>query len=129
MSDRWPVTLSDHADRCASCRDLKRVIEALQHPLRPATPAVDASALWVCGRHARRIGLEARISTIVALTQIGAIVGVVAMLVAWIGWPDLQAAIVALRPEGPYVWVGVATTIVALAAWWVVANARGRSPA
>jgi len=127
MSGRWPAPVAQHARDCASCRDMKRVVEALQAPIAPAPRAVDASALWACGRHARRISTEARISTIVAVAQIGSVAGVLSVLIALASSSGVWAALwPAIWPQSG-TWLFAAAGVVAAGAgfaWWASTASR-----
>ena len=67
-------------------RDVQRITEALRTPLPPARLRADPSALWACGRQARRIGAEARISLVVTAAEVSALVGVLGVLVSFVDW-------------------------------------------
>lgn len=72
-------------------REVERITEALGAPLPPARLSTDPTALWACGRHARRISTEARISLVVTTAQVGALAGVLAVLVSFVDWHGLWA--------------------------------------
>jgi hypothetical protein len=114
MSGRWPPTILQHATECAHCRDLRRVVLALQAPVAPAPRAADASALWVCGRHARRISTEARISTVVAIVQIGMLVGVLGAVIAFASASGSWTAIASAIALVPGAWLVVSSTVAAV---------------
>ena len=116
MSGRWPATLAAHTNSCAYCRDVRRVVEALQPPLAPTPRAIDASALWACGRHARRIGSEARISAVIAVAQIGGLGGVLAVVIASINWSDVAVTLGQFRPASAYLWAGASSLAISVAA-------------
>jgi hypothetical protein len=84
--DRWTPALRSHADSCRTCADVALVTFALRDQ-RPA-PIVtrDASLIWVCAKHARRLVTEARLSlAMMAITTIAATVAL-AVLLSFVDW-------------------------------------------
>jgi hypothetical protein len=96
-------------------REDDRVARALQVPLPPARPAIDPSALWACGRHARRISTEEKISLVVTTAEIGALVGVLCVLVSFVDWPGLWRACVELLAMAPQPGSGAMVAVALLA--------------
>jgi hypothetical protein len=122
VSGRWTPPLSSHAASCAVCSEVQFVAEALHQRQPPATRlSIDPSALWACGRHARRISAEARAGLVVAAIEIGVLIGVLAIVLSFVDWHELWTSVASLRLNGE-TWVlsavAVCTVAVAgLASW------------
>ena len=100
-------------------RDVQFITAALRAPLPPARPNVDPVALWACGRHARRISTEAKISLVVTAAQVGAMVGVLAVLVSFADWRGVWTASMSAFQANPSfaAYGGVALLAVGAARW------------
>jgi hypothetical protein len=99
--------------------EIQLVTAVLRAPLPPARPHVDPAVLWACGRHARRIGTEARISLVVTAAQVIALVGVMAVLVSFVDWRGVWAASTSALQANPSLaaYGGVALLAVGAARW------------
>jgi hypothetical protein len=97
-------------------REVQLVTDALRAPLPPARPTVDPVALWACGRHARRISTEAKISLVVTAAEVGAMVGVLAVLVSFVDWRGLWTASTSAVEASPSLTACGAIALVAVVA-------------
>ena len=100
-------------------REVQLITEALRTPLPPARVTADPAALWACGRHARRTSTEAKISVVLTLAQIGALVGVLGVLVAFVDWSGLWIASTDALRSDPYtaVYAVLALAVVGAVGW------------
>jgi hypothetical protein len=100
-------------------REVQFVAEALRAPLPPARLTADPAVLWACGRHARRIGTEAKISLVVTAAQVGALVGVLGVLVSFVDWGSVWTTSTdALRADADAgIYAAIALVAIGAAAW------------
>jgi hypothetical protein len=124
LSGRWTPALFAHVLDCRVCGEVRFVVEALQSrgSSTPSRLSSDPAALWASGRHARRISTEAKISVIVALAQLGALAGVLAVLVQFIPRDLWSISLRAIQADAG-VWIagltGSAIFVLAGFTWWV----------
>src|SRR5262249_12376073 len=124
-SGRWTKALSAHVDGCDDCREIRLVASVLgQQRLAPARPLLDPSALWNCGRHARRISTESRMSVVVAASEIGILVGLLAVLFTSVDWRSVASVVTHIQLP-PLAWQLGAVLFVALGAFVVVGVRAG----
>lgn len=112
--DRWTPALRSHASSCDACADVALVTTMLRDS-RPA-PIVtrDASVIWVCAKHARRLVLEARLSlAMMAITTVAVTVAL-AVLLSFVDWRALWATLNTTE-------VAAATTVTAAVGMLIVA--------
>lgn len=105
-----------NVQRSRDDREVQLVTEALRGPLPPARLTADPSALWACGRHARRISTEARISLVVMAAEVSALVGVLGVLIAFVDWRAAWTASTDVLRTDPYAAVYAVMTLAAIAA-------------
>ena len=100
----------------------RMIADILRAPLPPARPDVDASALWTCGRRARRLAIEAKISLVVTAAQAGALMAIVVVLCSFVDWHDAWiAGVDAIRTE-PLLAVCSAAVCAAMSGWLLSAR-------
>src|SRR5262245_12079139 len=124
LTGRWTTARSSHAAVCGSCGEVQLVVGALRHQpdlTHPARQSIDPSALWACGRHARRIGTEARIAVVVAAVQIGVLCGVLAIVLSFVDWRTVWTVVAGVRLSGE-AWLlsalgACAVAVVAITGW------------
>lgn len=113
-TDAWTAALRTHAASCASCADVALVTAVLQD--RRPSPIVtrDASVIWICARHARRLVLEARLSfAMMTVSTIAATIAL-AVLLSFVNWGALWSAVTVTE-------LGAATGVTATIGMLIVA--------
>jgi hypothetical protein len=115
------------ADVSRHDREVQFIRKVLRAPLPPARPAADPAALWACGRHARRIGAEAKISLVVTAAHVGALVGVLGVLVSFVDWRGFWTASTDVVKADPLTGIYVAIALMAIGAAGLVRWSSSRS--
>jgi hypothetical protein len=115
------------ADVSRHDREVQFIRKVLRAPLPPARPAADPAALWACGRHARRISTETKISLVVTAAQVGALVGVLGVLVSFVDWPGLWSASVTTIQTEPQAELYAVMALVAIGGAGLVRWSSSRS--